>query len=163
MFDEILKNLSGVFTFLLASGVFLGGVGFAYEKIFKGRKEAKTDEVSSADNLITFWKERAEEYRTALEAHRTETNSKLTELTRQIGELQGQLKSEATTKKEYLAILQGRDPETKKFMEYMMKATEDHDKAHGEIMKVLGEIHKMTKAEADRELHITSTVVKDGI
>lgn len=158
--DEILKNFGGITGVFISIGAILFSAGFAYEKIFNGKKNAKAEEVTSADGLVKFWKERADEYKTAMETKDRENTEKFSQMSREIGELRGQLNSETQQKKDYLAILQNRDPETKKFMEYMMKATQDHDIAHTEMMRVLGEIHNFVKEEHDRDFKIDATIHK---
>lgn len=162
---NILPQIAAVLVILVAGG------GYVVRLFNKDTKEEKSDVVSSANTIMEFWKNQAEEYKVIGDEKDKRHSEKIAELTkdftaqitaltREVGELKGQLTAESIQKKEYLAILQNRDPETKKFMEIMLKAEEDHDASHKEMMEVLSQIHKMTKDEHDRDFKIVSTVTK---
>lgn len=100
---SIFGGLSGI-------GVLAAGFGFAYSQFRSGGSKAK-------DELITTLKETAQvehakavrlenEMQTLTQSHQTQLN----ELTIKIGKLQGLYEASEANKKEYLAILQGRDP-----------------------------------------------------
>ncbi len=150
-----------------------GGVGLLLNMIKKKPRDENNEVLNSANTIMDFWKNQAEQYKTISDEKDKTYNEKITSLTksftdqiaslsREIGELKGQLTAETSQKKEYLAILQNRDPETKKFMEYMIKANENQTETNKEIIRILSEIHTMTKEEQDRELKVTSTIIKDG-
>lgn len=148
-------------------GLFAGGIGFLISKFNKGKQEERTDVISSADQLASFWKEQVEGFKSVIKElteklekqkddHTVEMKKVLTEL----GEVRGQLTAESKQKGEYLAILQNRDPETKKFMEIMLKFVDTQSKTNSELARVLKDIHTMAKLEHDRGLEVTSTVTK---
>ena len=45
----------------------------------------------------------------------------------------------------------------------MVQAVKDQTESHEKIVGVLNDIHIMVKAENDRELKVTSTIIKDGV
>lgn len=150
-----------------------GGIGLLVQMFRKKPRDEKNEVLNSANTIMDFWKNQAEQYKVISDEKDKTYNEKITSLTKQftdqiailsreVGELKGQLTSETAQKKEYLAILQNRDPETKKFMEFMLKAQENHDEAHKEMMRILGEIHTYAKEEHEREFKVISTVSKDG-
>jgi len=149
---QLILTIGGVVTFI---ALLAGGVGLAINAFRKRPRDEKNEVVNSANTIMEFWKNQAEQYKLIIDEKDRTHNEKITDLTRQVGELRGQLNAETSQKKEYLAILQNRDPETKKFMEHMVNATENQD-------KILAEIFKMVKDEHDRELKVTSTISKDG-
>lgn len=147
-------------------GLFAGGIGFLWSKIKGGTKEAKAESttiIATNDTIKNFFKEQNDD----LKEINKILGEKVEALTREVGEIRGQLNAETKQKGEYLAILQNRDPETKKFMEYMVQAVKDQSQSmkdqaetNREIIRILGEIHVMTKQEHDRDLNITATVTK---
>ncbi len=152
-------------------GLFFGGLGYVIQKYKGGSKEEKAenaDLISSNDQIKQFYKEQNDELKDIIKAKDTafaqreiEWNGKFNALTKEVGELKGQLTAENKQKEQYLAILQNRDPETKQFNEYMIKAVENQTEANRQIVKLLGEIHTMTKDEHDRDFQVTSIVTKD--
>ncbi len=161
MIDLLIK----IFTLIAAAGLAAGGLGFLIYSFQKKQIEAKTDVISSADTLTNFWKEQVEGFKEVikelnlkLDKQKDEHNMEMKKLLTELGEVRGQLNAESKQKTECLTILQNRDPETKKFMEYMIQAVKDQTEAQAGMMKVLSEIHKMAKAEHDRDFNITATV-----
>jgi hypothetical protein len=141
-------------------GILAGGFGFLFSKFRKGTMEEKTDIMSSADQLTNFWKEQItgfkdviKELREKLEIQTKEFNTQLQVMGNELGQVRGQLEAEARQKKEYLAILENRDPATKQFMEYMVKSMENQD-------KMLQEIFKYAKLEHDRDFKVEAIVTK---
>lgn len=162
-FKQLLSYIPQVAAVLI---IVVAGGGWVIRLFNKDGTQDKNDVVNSANTILQYWKTQAEEYKIVIDAKdkahsekvstlTTEFTKQITKLTGEVGELRGQLSAETNQKKEYLAILQNRDPETQKFMEFMVKAMENQD-------KILSEIFKIVKAEENRELKITSTVVKDG-
>ncbi len=153
--------------FVGALALLAGGIGVLKGAFSKKQVEEKSDVISSADQQTKFWKEQVEGFRDIIKEltakmdkqkddHTVEMKKLLTEM----GEVRGQLKAESAQKTEYLAILQNRDPETKKFMEYMVQAVKNQTDSQQAIIKLLGEIHTMAKAEHERDFNITATVTK---
>ncbi len=140
-------------------GVCAGGIGYFWGKINGGNKEAKaesTDLISDSEKIKNFYKEQNEE----LKVINKTLGDKVEALTREVGEIRGQLNAETKQKADILAILQGRDPETKKFMEFMVQAVKDQTESHQKIVDVLSEIHKMAKDEHERDFKVEATVTK---
>lgn len=100
---EIIGLVSAAFTGL---GVFAGGIGYLWN-LFRG----------GADNQTEFWKKQAEGYKEMMKEKDAKTSDSINDLNRQVGELRGQLNEKTNQAKEYLDILQNRNPEMQKFME----------------------------------------------
>lgn len=134
----------------LAAGNFFGSFG-------KGNRQGSTD-------VINFYKAEAANYKDMSDKKDTrhslelkeltqEFNQKVHELTEKFGILQGQYNAEKAQREQYEAILKDRNPETEKFMAFMVDTQK-------EVVIILKEIHAMAKAEHDRDLNITATVTK---
>ncbi len=145
---------------LVGTGLFIGGVGYFISAFKKGGRQEKTDVVSSAEQLTQFWKDQAEGYKIMGEKKEQEWNDKFQTLSREVGELRGQLTAEKTQNERLEKIFQNRDPETQEFMKVMLAFAENQNKTNVEIVRVLGEIHVMTKAEHEREFNISAHVTK---
>lgn len=145
---------------LVGLGVFVGGVGYLYRTFSKSGRDEKADVLSSSEQLVDFWKQQVEgfkevikELREKLEIQAKEFNEKLQTMGNELGSVRGQLDAESRQKKDYLAILENRDPATKQFMEHMVKAMENQD-------KILQEIYKFAKVEHERDFKVEATVTK---
>lgn len=128
-------------------GVLFGGAGYLISKLKEGNKLERAesaDIISSNEQIKDFYKVQNEDLKKII----SEQNTKIEGLTREVGEVRGQLTAQAKQAAEYLAILQGKDDGTKDFMQFVIKATENHDKSHKEMMRVLGELHTMAKVES---------------
>lgn len=166
-FTLYFKILLSIAAALGSAGLLIGGTGYVISIFKKGSKQKDSDVLSSADQLSSFWKEQVEGFKTIiaeltskLEKQKDDHNIEMKKLIDELGQVKGQLNAETKAKSEYLDILQNRDPETKKFMEYMIKAVENQSSINAEIVRVLGEIHSMTKAENERDLKIDATIHK---
>jgi hypothetical protein len=149
-------------------GICAGGFGYLYKSFSKGAKEEKNDVITSADQIVDFWKQQVEGFREIIkeltgkmEKQKDDYNLQIKGLSNQLSEVRGQLSEKERQSKEYLEILQNRDPETKKFMEFMIQSIIDHTKTHKEIIRVLGEIHSMSTEEHNRNIKVVSTVTKE--
>lgn len=147
-------------------GTLAGGIGLLFNMFKKKPRDENNEIITSATNQMEFWKKQHEEekeigkikeekYTTRVDEITKDFTSQINLLSREVGELKGQLNAEKAQNERLEKIFQNRDPETQKFMEYMVKAMENQD-------KMLNEIYKLTKSEQDRELKVTSTIVKDG-
>lgn len=144
---------------LTGIGLFAFGGGYLISRVKGGSKQEKaesTDLISSSDQIKEFYKNQNDDLK---EINRV-LGVKVETLTREVGEIRGQLTAESKQKTEYLAILQNRDPETKKFMEMMLTFVDKQNETNLEISRILGEIHSMSKDEHDRDFKISATVTK---
>lgn len=152
----IILQISGI---LGALGVFFGGGGYLISKYKGGTREEKeesADIISSNDQIKQFFKDQNEDYKLIIK----EQGVKIEGLTREIGEIRGQLNAETNQKKEYLAILENRDPAMKASLDLLVQSVKDQQVVNKEIVRILGEIHSMAKDEHERDFQITSTVTK---
>lgn len=95
-------------------------VGVAVSQYRKGSREEKTDVVSSAEKLTNFWKEQSEGYKIMMEEKDKRYQEQINELTKQVGELRGQLNEKVAQAERYEKIFQGRNPEQEAFMKTML-------------------------------------------
>lgn len=147
-------------------GLFAFGGGYLISKVKGGEKEQKkesTDLLSTSDQIKEIFRGQNED----LKIINKSLSDKIEVLTREVGEIRGQLNAETKTKEEYLAILQGKDKESKQFMEIMMtfvnKQTENNLKQNDtnlKIMEILNTIDARTKDEHDRDFKIDATITK---
>lgn len=148
-------------------GLLTGGLGYLISQFREGGAKQKADVVSSADQLSSFWKEQADGYKAMAQQEKEaatikekEWNTKFNELSREVGEIKGQLVEKEKQAAQYLEILQNRDPETKRFMELVIGAIDGQSVVNKEIVRVLSEIHSMVSKDLEQDLKITSTVTK---
>jgi len=111
---DYLSVIIGIFAGL---GTLIAGIGFAYAQFKSGGDKAKDDLIDTLKETALVEREKAtrlaEEKATIVGSHQTQIN----ELSNKIGKLQGLYEAAEANKKEYLSILQGRDPQQKVFME----------------------------------------------
>lgn len=105
-------------------GILVGGAGYFLQAWRKGSKEEKTEVVSSADQLSSFWKEQVDGFKEVVATLQEKINT----MTGEIGELRGQLNEKTKQAAEYKEILQGQNPEMKQFMETMLAVSEQSQK-----------------------------------
>ncbi len=152
----VILSILGV---LSSVGILAGGIGYLVGQFRRGTKQEKaesTDLIKSNDDIKQFYKEQNDD----LKEINKVLSQKIEVLTREVGEIRGQLTAETAQRKEYQLIFENRDPETKKFNELVIKSLSDLHKVSAEMVRVLGEIHNMSKLEHDRDLNITATVTK---
>lgn len=125
MFFNNILEISGIVAGLLIG---LAGVsaliGVAVSQYRKGSRDEKTDVVSSAEKLTQFWREQADGYKLMMEERDKENTEKINQLTREVGELRGQLNEKQTQYEKVEKILQGRNPEQDAFMKTMIASAE---------------------------------------
>ena len=147
---------------IFSIGVIAAGVGYALSQFRRGNRQDKEEVVSSADQLTNFWKEQVDGFKEIVKAQ----DEKIQALTREVGELRGQLSSERNQNEELKKIFQNRNPEMEQFMKYMVQATKDQAESHGKIIEVLTALHKMSSSnhaliqETNKDLKIEAVVSK---
>lgn len=141
-------------------GILAAGLGYFISSFRKGSTQEKDSLISSSEQLNQFYKDQAEGYKIMMETKDTKNAESINDLSRQVGELRGQLNAETQQKKEYLEILQNRDPETKKFMEFMIASVTSQSAINQEIVKMIKEIYQMITDEHQKELHLDGTLTK---
>ena len=168
MNNQSLQIILTVVGILGSLGLFAGGVGFLVSKFNKGKSEERTDVISSADQLASFWKEQVDGFKeiikeltAKLEKQKDDHTNEMKKVLTELGEVKGQLTAESKQKAEYLSILQNRNPEMQKFMEIMLKFVETQTKTNNELARVLKDIHSMAKQEHDKDFKIESTITKN--
>ncbi len=119
----------------------------------------KGNRVESSD-IVKFYKDKMEEYKEMSDTLRKDYTAKHEQLIKEVAEVRGELNAEKKLREQYEAILKDKNPETENFMKYMVQATKDQSESHREIVRVLSEIHAMSKAEHDRDFVVNATVTK---
>ena len=121
-------------------GILAAGMGFAYAQYRAGTSKAKDELILTLKESVDVEKDKSmrltSEKETLIKSHQEQIN----ELNKQIGILQG--KSEANEKKmkEYMEILQGRNPEQEKFMEYITQVSTQSARYMKESSAILSDI-----------------------
>lgn len=167
---QIIEFALGAFA---ALGIFAFGAGYLVSQFGKGKKEEKNDIVSSADQLTQFWKEQAEGYKVMMAEKDRSNDEKIQKLTREVGELRGQLTSTQEQNKKLEAIFQNRNPEMEAFMKTILAVADQSQKfmadnkifqqdQHNvmvEIRDFMGHINEHLES-VDKDLKIETTVSK---
>lgn len=144
---EPLKLAQTIFTLFTGIGLLAAGLGYAYERLTSGRIKFKDDLITTLQETAKAEKEKAS--RLAAEKLTLETShqEQINSLNMEVGKLKGLYQSSELQKKEYLAILQDRDPAQQKFMEMMINAAQESQKTTAAAQKymtdsivILGEI-----------------------
>lgn len=170
------------FTFggLISLGAFAGGIGYLISAYVQGKNKQKDDGISSENQLTQFWKDQVTGFKDMLaeqdrkmEVQRNDYNTQIKDLSNQLSEVKGQLMEKEKTNKEYLAILQNRNPELEQFMKALTQASSDQAEYRKEskdmfkgMITVLGDIHTATLDnnkilhEEEKDLKIEATVTK---
>ena len=122
---------------LAGIGVLFGGLGFAYAQFRSGSGKAKDELIGTLKDTITAERDKAEQLAKEKVEQQNFHQTQINQLNEKIGKLQGLYEESKERNKDYLAILQGRDPEQKKFMEIMSKAIVDGAKMNSEAQKYM--------------------------
>lgn len=134
---------------LASLGIVSGGVGYLLQSFRSG-----------SSSLSSFYKEQAEGYKVMMSEKDASNDAKFQKMTAEIGEIRGQLIEKEKQNKEYLDIINNRDPGTQKFQEFITQACLDQGEVNKQIINVLKEIHELAVAEHERDFSITATVTK---
>lgn len=147
-FDTILLILG----ILSSIGILAGGIGYFVQSFRNG-----------GSSLTAFYKEQAEGYKLMMSEKDKSNDDKFQKMTAEIGEIRGQLIEKEKQNKEYLDIINNRDPSTQKFQEFLTKACTDQGEVNKQIVSILQEIHQLAIQEHERDFKITSvsTVTKE--
>ena len=155
-------------------GVVAGGLGYLVS-VFRGTiKKEQSDVVDSADTLVDFWKQQALDFKEMMAIKEKSCDEKIQVLTREVGELRGQLTEKVSQAERLEQIFQNRNPEMEQFMKYMVQATSDHATFHKSLMDtissmitLLDDIHTtsannnvLLATEQNKELKIEGTLTK---
>ncbi len=136
-------------------GLLAGGLGFLLQSFKKSGREERLAVVDSADNIAEFWKKQAEEYKSMMVLKEEKTSKQINELTREVGELKGQLNSEKAQNERLERIFQNRNPEMESFMKAVVSDIQNHESFHKVMInmlesmtQVLGDIHKTSSSNS---------------
>lgn len=137
---SIISVLVGLF---IGLGTLIAGCGFAYAQFKTGGDKAKDDLIGTLKESLTVEKDKntmlEQEKVSLIDSHQKQINS----LNEKFGKLQGLYEAAETSKKEYLAILQGRDPQNQKFMEVVLKQIEEGQKQQPAVQQYMVETTKI--------------------
>lgn len=129
-----------IFSVFAGLGILVAGIGFAYAQFKMGEGKAKDSLIVTLKEAVDAERDKAarlaEEKSNLMNFHQAQIN----ELNTKLGKLQGLYEASEKSKKEYLEILQGRDPTQKAFMEFMTQTT----KSTNEVAVVAAEYMKDT-------------------
>ena len=144
---SIISVLVGLF---IGLGTLIAGCGFAYAQFKTGGDKAKDDLIDTLKEAVEVEKAKGvrltEEKAILIDSHQSQIN----ELNNKMGKLQGLYEASEQSKKEYLAILQGRDPANQKFiesqskfMEIVMRQIEENQKTTPAVQAYMAETTKI--------------------
>lgn len=148
---------------LAGIGILFAGIGVAYAQFKTGSGKAKDDLIKTLKDTALAEREKA----TQLEREKVEQSrihqEQVNVLTEKIGKLQGQYEELKDRSREYLAILQGRNPEQQKFMEYLTEVASESAKYMKESSEILRKINNHIENEHRSEIveEKTKTTVKN--
>ena len=145
-----MENGLNLFGGLAGIGALAAGIGFAYSQFRSGANQAKDDLIETLRD--TALAEKVEKDRLAAEKTNiiTSHQTQLNELNNKIGKLQGLYEANEKEKANYLQILQGRNPEQVKFMEYVTTVSGESAKYMKETSEILVELKTFMKELNDR-------------
>lgn len=150
MANEVLDGFGG----LAGMGILMAGLGFGWAQFKSGAGKAKDDSIASYKEALAAEQVRIEQLKaenkqliedknTLMKSHQDQINA----LTEKIGKLQGLYEASELRNKQNLAILQGRNPEQQKFMEFMT----ENAKQNGEILLEIKRFMTSINDKIDRE------------
>lgn len=145
-------------------GVLFGGIGFAYSQFKSGSVKAKDELIATLKDTALAEREKASQLAKDKIEQQNFHQTQINQLNEKIGKLQGLYEESKDRNKEYLAILQGRNPEQQKFMEYLTQVASESAKYMKESSEILRKINNHIETEhADKTIEETKkTVIKNG-
>lgn len=141
-------------------GILAGGIGYFVQSFRKGSRSEKSEVVSSSQEIINFWKSNSENLQIILDRKETEWNGKFQALTKELGELKGQLNAEKAQNDRLEKIFQNRNPESDDFMKFMVEAARQQQAVNQDILRILQEIHSLSIEEHNREMKVETKISK---
>jgi hypothetical protein len=147
--EIIISSIAGI-------GIFAGGLGYFISLFKSGSRKMMSDQ----NEYVVFYKTENQNLKDIIKEKDASNDAKFQAMSKEIGEIRGQLIEKEKQNKAYLEILQNRDPDTLKFQELMTKACIDQGSVNTEIVKILKDIHQMAVIEHERDIKVTSIVTK---
>jgi hypothetical protein len=145
---SFLALLTGIGALSAGLGICIAQVKTAYSK---ENLKSKDDLIDTLNETIVAEKGRAERLADEKLALDIRNSKQINDLNREIGELKGLYQASELSKKEYLAILQGRSPEQIKFMTEVLSILE-------EIRRFMNDINsKQARTEVFQQSVTTAT------
>lgn len=145
---------------IASAGICAGGVGYLIKSFKKGTKEEKGEIISTSEQVVNFWKSQAENLQLMLERKEKDWNEKFQGMSREMGELRGQLTAEKVQNDRLEKIFQNRNPEQEKFMELVVTAINNQNTVNAEVVRILGDIHGMAVEEHNRETKVETVITR---
>ena len=137
------QPISVIIGVFIGLGTLIAGSGFAYAQFRSGGDKAKDDLINTLKESVDVERAKStrlmDEKAVLVNSHQIQIN----ELNSKIGKLQGLWEASEASKKEYLAILQGRDPAQQKFMEIVLKQIDENAKTAPKAMEYMTETTKI--------------------
>lgn len=141
---------------LATLGIVVGGIGFFISSFKKGNREF----LSSSAEMVEFYKTENANLKSIMADKDKSNDEKFQQLNKELGEIRGQLIEKDKQNKQYLDILQNRDPDTQKFQELLVKSASDQNEINKQVVEILQEIQKYAILEHERDFLVTSTISK---
>lgn len=150
--DSIMPSLA----ILATLGIVAGGVGYLISQFRSGSRKATTD----SREIIEFYKLENQTLKEIASSKDKSNDAKFLELSKELAELKGQLKSEKEQNDRLEKIFQNRDPEIDNFRKVLLEASVEQAKINKEVLRILKEIYSMAIAEHNKDYQVTSTITK---
>lgn len=151
-------NITTTVNIIVSLGVLIAGVGYAYGQFWGGRKKQASEQTIANTALINGLQTQLDGFEklvAALKAEHKEEMEKLRSenirLTKELGELTGQVREKESKLAEYKEIFQGRDPNNEAFTKLMTESVVNTAKCFDSITKTLLKLEQWTE-KLDRNL-----------
>jgi hypothetical protein len=165
---NVAKIIGTILAAALSIAAVVAIIGVAYAQFKKAFRNERVEAINSADTLAEFWHKQADEYKDAMALKDEKYTEQINKLTRELGEVRGELNAAKASNERLEKIFQGRDPEMQEFMRFMIQAVKDQAETHQKIVKVLDDIHNMSKSnhsllEDESKVKIEGKLVKTPV